>query len=255
MNLLLAAVTPDLAASRTSSSINRFLGRPFKDCCCWEPRHHPITQHVLRTTEESLQRTDTDSCLPRQASPGPSTGSIGAVSVSVVSVLQSAADPVLKPEPVGSKPSHSSSIIMGLACNPVTSRTWSGLRGQRPHSQTLSLYYKSQRGFIWTCCMLTSLCFPLLRLTAARHRDWATATQNIKHPQHQLSHKLMVEELKLSDSVWTGEHHTSGSELNTSLQNHGLWPGAVTRPLLWDGLLPDLGRRLLGFAPIESQAH
>lgn len=65
-----------LAASRTSSSISRFLGCPFKDCCCWEQRHHPITQQGLRTTAESLQRTDTDSCLPRQASPGPSTGSI-----------------------------------------------------------------------------------------------------------------------------------------------------------------------------------
>lgn len=76
VNLLLAAVTPDLAASRTSSSISRFLGCPFKDCCCWKQRHHPITQQGLRTTAESLQRTDTDSCLPRQASPGPSTSSI-----------------------------------------------------------------------------------------------------------------------------------------------------------------------------------
>lgn len=201
----------------------------------------------------SRERTRTPASLVRRhldRRPAPSAPA----SVSAVSVLQCAADPVLKLEPSGSNPSHSSSIIMGLGCNPVTSRTWSGLRGQRPHSQTLSLYYKSQRGFMWSGCMLTSLCFlcwgRLLPVTVTERQKLRIL--NIRNINSQTNWWWS----NWSSLTVCGQVNiTPESVLNTSLQNLWLWPGAGTRPLFWDGLLPDLGRWLLGFARIESQGH
>ena len=83
------------------------------------------------------------------------------VSVSVVTVTQfAAADPVLKLklEPLVCFPpcwlSHGSSIIMGLACNPVTSPKKQTERATSTHAETLSHYCKPQRGFICTHCIL-----------------------------------------------------------------------------------------------------
>lgn len=71
-----------------------------------------------------------------------------------VRVTRFAADPVLELEPLvpnpSKQPSHSSSIIMGLACNPATSPAKWTERATSTHSETLSHYYKSQRGIIWT---------------------------------------------------------------------------------------------------------
>lgn len=52
------------------------------------------------------------------------------------------------------RPSHGTSIIMGLACNPVTSPLRQTERATSTHSETLSHYYKPQRDIMWTRCIL-----------------------------------------------------------------------------------------------------
>lgn len=139
-------LTTNLAASRAPPSIKYLLGLLM---------HHIIkTKNTYHVSASPHVRWGDVPCLVGQYLHMPSE----CVSVSVVTVTQFTADPVLKLKPLVSflsdRHSHGSSIIMGLACNPVTSPKKQTERATSTHSETLSYYCNPQRGIIWTHCIL-----------------------------------------------------------------------------------------------------